>query len=356
MLIVTGHPKKKRKIKIQQSRMPKVIIIADRQVENVCRDVVIYANSCQSDFDFYLIPQINSDNSPLDKPNLEVIDALEYLDTRKKQSKYENDDLIIGFYNGILKATSYGLSNLYCAGSRYDEEYPCISVISLKYLGWNILEEKYNYEVQNHSILHLIVCGIIGAYTHLRAHNDIGCLLDFNQRLTSFNLKLQKGYYLCSKSEFGCYEKIKNERYGNSIIRLCEKFKNNNYQTVINEIVMGDKIQVGDITNNSGQITIGKKINISNSIEERKVFAEKIEDLIRIIRQENISDENKQSLITNFYKVKDEIVEEENPDKLRIKKWLTNTKRVIDNIVLTYEASQAILWIYTGFNFITQNI
>ncbi len=336
--------------------MPKVIIIADRQVENVCRDVVIYANSCQGDFNFYLTPQINSDNSPLDKPNLEVFEALEYLEKTKKQSKYENDDLVISFYDGILQATSHGLSNLFCAGSRYDEEYPCTAVISLKYLGWNILEEKYNYEIQKHSILHLIVCGIIGAYTHLTPHKDIGCLLDLNLRLPSFNLKLQKGYYLCSKSEYGCYDKIKNEKYGNSIIRLCEKFKNNNYQTIINEIVMGDKIQVGDITNNSGQIAIGKNINISNSTEDRKALAEKIDDLIRIIRQENISEENKQSLITNFDKVREEIIDEENPDKSRIEKWLINTKRVIETIVLTHEASQAILWIYSGFNFITQNI
>lgn len=336
--------------------MPKVIIIADRHVENVCQNVVIYANSCQSDFNFYLIPQIDSDSSPLDKPNLEIFEALKYLEKTKKQSKYENNDLIICFYDGVLKATNHGLSNLFCAGSRYDEDYPCTAVISLKYLGWNILEEKYNYEIQKHSILHLIVCGIIGAYTHLTPHNDIGCLLDLNLRLTSFNLKIQKGYYLCSKSEFGCYDKIKNEKYGNSIIRLCEKFKNNNYQTIINEIVMGDKIQVGDITNNSGQIVIGKNINISNSIEDRKTLAEKIDDLIRIIRQENISEENKQSLITNFDKVKEEIVDEKNPDKSKIEKWLINTKRVIETIVLTHEASQAILWIYSGFNFITQNI
>jgi hypothetical protein len=237
--------------------MPKVIIIPDSQVENICRDVVNFANTCQSDFNFYLIPQIKSDNTPLDKSSAEVSDTLKYLDNFKKQNNYDSEDLILTFYNGILKATNHGLSNLFCAGSNVADQYPCTGIISLKYLGWNILEEKYNYEVQKHSILHLIVCGIIGSYTNLKPHSDIGCLLDLNLQLTSFNLKLQRGYYLCSTSEFGCYENIKKEKYGNSIIRLCEKFKSNNYQPIINNI-MGDNIQVGDITNNGGQITVGK--------------------------------------------------------------------------------------------------
>lgn len=254
--------------------MPKVIIIPDRQIENICRDAVNFANTCQSDFNFYLIPQIKSENTPLDKPNAEVSDILEYLDNIKKQNNYENEDLVLTFYNGILKATNVGYSNLYCAGSNVTEQYPCTGVISLKYLGWNILEEKYNYEVQKHSILHLIVCGIIGSYTTLTAHEDVGCLLDFNQQLTSFNLKLQRGYYLCSTTEFGCYENIKKEKYGNSIIRLCEKFKSNNYQTIINNI-MGDNFQVGDITNNSGQINVGKSIKSKTEVNGNDEQAEK---------------------------------------------------------------------------------
>jgi len=239
--------------------MPRVIIIPDRQIEYICRDAVYFANTCQGDFNFYLIPQIKSDDTPLDKPSAEVSNILNYLDNIKKQYNYYSEDLVLAFYNGFLKATNAGYSNLYYAGSNVTEQYPCTGVISLKYLEWNILKEKYNYEVQKHSILHLIVCGIIGSYTNLTAHKDIGCLLDFNQRLTSFNLKLQRGYYLCSTTEFGCYENIQKGTYGNSIIRLCEKFKINNYQTIVNNI-MGDNFQVGDITNNSGQINVGKEI------------------------------------------------------------------------------------------------
>jgi hypothetical protein len=244
--------------------MPKVIIIPYNQIEKVCQDTMTFANTCQSDFTFYVLPPTNKVDSILNGHTAEVFDILKYLEEQKLNYGYETDDLILTFYNGVLQASNHGLSNLFCAGSRYDEEYPCTAVISLKYLGWEVLEEKYNYEIQKHSILHLIICGIIGAYTHLQAHSDIGCLLDMNLRLSSFNLKLRRGYYLCSANEFGCYDKIQREKYGKAILQLCDRFKVGNYQTIIKELIVGDKIEVGDISNNSGQIIIGKNIGISD--------------------------------------------------------------------------------------------
>lgn len=205
--------------------MPKVIIIPDCQIERVCQDAVNFANTCQSDFTFYLIPPISDTNSPLIKPTLDISEGLEYLDNIKKEQNFEEEDFILSFYNGVLSANEHGVSNLFLAGSRYDEKHPCTGIISLKYLGWHVLEEKYNYELQKHSILHLIVCGMIGSYTHIDAHKDIGCLLDRNMLLTNFNLKLERGYHFCSKNEFDCYNKIKNEKYGKSILRLCDSFK-----------------------------------------------------------------------------------------------------------------------------------
>lgn len=338
--------------------MPKVIIIPDRQVESICRDAVSFANTCQSDFDFYLIPQTETDKSPFKNQSIEVFDGLKYLEEQKTKYSYDKEDLVLTFYNGILKATSYGLSNLFCAGSNIDDEFPCTGIISLKYLNWDILEEKYNYEVQKHSILHLIVCSIIGSYTKLQAHRqNIGCLLDLNLNLTAFNIKLQKGYYLCSSTEFGCYDKLRKEKYGNSIIRLCEKFKTSNYQTIINNI-MGDNIQVGNISNNSGQIVIGKDVYISSSKEDNNAIAQKILEIQTLLREETeLTEENKQSAITNFDKVREEILEQsEPPNKSKIHKWLTNTKNVLENFVLANHTREAIHWVYEQFHFIIQNI
>ncbi|POY36445.1 hypothetical protein C3K47_11930 [Solitalea longa] len=123
-----------------------------------------------------------------------------------------------------------------------------------------------------------------------------------------------------------------------------------------NEIVMGDKIEVGNISNNSGQIIIGKEIRISDSLNGKQETFEKIEELIKLIRQEpNISDEQRQNLITNFDKVKEEVLEEM-PDKSKIFKWLSNTKRTLENLVLTHEAIDAINWVYKNLNFLIQQI
>jgi hypothetical protein len=334
--------------------MPKVIIIPFNQVDKVCRDAMLFANSCQSDFAFEIFPQGKIDRAILNRSSAEVVDMLEYLDKLKTDFGYEKDDLLLAFYNGVLKASSHRLANLYCAGARYDEDYPCTAVISLKYLGWDILEEKYNYDVQKHSILHLIIAGMIGAYTHLEAHDDIGCLLDFNLSLTSFNLKLKRGYYLCSSGEFGCYDQIEKEKYGSAILRLCDAFKTSNYQTIIQEIIMGDKIHVGDIKNNSGQIIVGKNIKISNSLNERKEIAGKIDDLIKLLRQETtIDEEQRQSLITSFDKVREEISEEEKPDQKKIYKWLLGTKTALEYLVLSHHVMEAIHWVYDSLNFIT---
>lgn len=61
--------------------MPKVIIIPYNQIEKVCQDAMTFANSCQSDFTFYLIPQTKMLNSPLNKKRVEFIEILEHLES-----------------------------------------------------------------------------------------------------------------------------------------------------------------------------------------------------------------------------------------------------------------------------------
>jgi hypothetical protein len=119
-----------------------------------------------------------------------------------------------------------------------------------------------------------------------------------------------------------------------------------------NEIIMGHKIQVGDITNNSGQIIIGKDIKLSDSLNGKNETAEKISELIELIRSErNVDDKQKQILITNFDKVKEELFEEL-PSKPKIFKWLSNTKEVLEKLVFSHEVTQAVSWVYKNLNFI----
>jgi hypothetical protein len=122
-----------------------------------------------------------------------------------------------------------------------------------------------------------------------------------------------------------------------------------------NEIVMGNKIQVGDISNNSGQIIIGNNIKISESLDKKKEVANKISELIDIIRkQQEIDLGKRQTLITNFDKVQEELFEEE-PSKKNIFKWLSKTKEVLESLVLGHEVMQAVEWIYLNLNFMPQD-
>jgi len=119
-----------------------------------------------------------------------------------------------------------------------------------------------------------------------------------------------------------------------------------------NEIIMGHKIQVGDITGNSGQIIIGNDIKISDSLNSKNETADKISDLIELIRQEQVLDTNqKQTLITNFDKVKEEVLEEK-PDKSKIFKWLSATRGILENLVLSHHVTEAVHWVYNNLNFL----
>jgi hypothetical protein len=142
---------------------------------------------------------------------------------------------------------------------------------------------------------------------------------------------------------------------------LSETHKQANTTHIKNEIiigdkVMGDKIKVGDISNNSGAIVIGKDIKIADSLSDKKESSEKIEELISLIRTEmNIDEEQKKTLITNFDKVKEEVLKEK-PDKSKVYKWLSNTKAVLENLVLSHHLTEAVHWVSDNLNFVIHQI
>lgn len=122
------------------------------------------------------------------------------------------------------------------------------------------------------------------------------------------------------------------------------------------EIIMGDKIVVGDISNNTGQILIGKDIRIADSLNGKMECSQKIEELIDLIRAEkNIDEKQKQTLITNFDKVKEEVLEKK-PDKSKIFKWLSNVKVAIENVVLSHHLTEAVHWVSDNLNFVIHQI
>ena len=253
--------------------MPKVLILPHYQYESEFENFLSEANTTQSDFKFYLLPPDGGNNSPLKKPLADYLEVLGFLDSQKKQMNLGKEDLLLAFYDGVITALDHGLANLFIAGANVEELYPCTAAVSLRFISWGILEQKYDYSLQRHALFHLVMCCLIGGYTKVAAHNQTyGCLLDFNNELVSFNQKLQMGYYLCSSSQSGCYDAMQSERYGRSIIRLCKVLKegidHKKLQIIIQELIVRNSVhQYGSGDNIAGDKVMGNKIGtqINNS-------------------------------------------------------------------------------------------
>jgi hypothetical protein len=130
-------------------------------------------------------------------------------------------------------------------------------------------------------------------------------------------------------------------------------FRSTNIQNIYN---MGDTLNVGNISGNSGEIIIGKDIKISESFNDRKETLDKINEVIELIGQENnYSYEQKQSLISNFENVKAELLKAQ-ADKSRIYKWLSNTKEILENMIFVHHVVKAVNWVYYNLNFVISQL
>jgi hypothetical protein len=270
--------------------MPKVLILPHYQYEGEFTNFLDQANATQADFKFYLLPPEGGNSSPLKKPRADYLEILEFLDSQKKRLDLDKEDLLIAFYDGVITALDRGLTNLFIAGANIEEEvYPCTAAVSLQFISWGILEQKYDYSLQRHALFHLVMCCLIGGYTKIGKHEETyGCLLDFNNHLISFNRKLQMGYYLCSSSQHGCYEAMRSERYGNSIMRLCKVLKNGidqkKLEVIIRELVMGDKFE--QISNSTivNRSQVDNAFNSSTS-ESKKTLTEAAAEIRELLKQ-----------------------------------------------------------------------
>jgi hypothetical protein len=114
-------------------------------------------------------------------------------------------------------------------------------------------------------------------------------------------------------------------------------------------ILQGEEVLYENNSDNSDH----SQITISNSFNKRKEQITKLKEVIDLLKQEKeINEEDKQNLITNFDKIKEELTDEETPNKSMIYKWFSNTKRILENVVLAHHTNEAIHWIYENFNFV----
>jgi hypothetical protein len=326
--------------------MPRVFVVPHHENEALFPKIAMLGNAAQGDFKFHILPPDQGLDSPLRSTKSDFRHLLLHLEKTRSNFGGASDDLIVAFFDGILTAEEAGLSNLFMAGARYDEPTPCTAVISLRFISWGILEQKFDYELQRHALLHLIVCGLLGAYTHVDAHHETyGCLLDFNARLFDFNRKLQRGYHLCSPAEGGCYEKVQKERYGNSIIQLCSTFKyeinQEKLQVVIGDLVMGDKF---DRIQNATIINKSTVVNAFNAVQER-LDSKTAEALLQVAELiEKSKNPAAASLFDNFNK---ELVES-SQDKTKLKQYWDGLVAVLPSVATLGDAAAKIARLFLG--------
>lgn len=130
----------------------------------------------------------------------------------------------------------------------------------------------------------------------------------------------------------------------------------------------GNNIPKNIVASNSSNIIFGNNnlyennsdhsiIKITNSFNKKKEQIYKLEEIIKLLKEEkNIQTQIKRKLITNFDKIKVEIADEEQPNKSKIFKWFSNIKKVLENVVLSKESTEAIQWICDNLNFVIHKI
>lgn len=208
-----------------------VVAIADKSMKNLIAPLVERANSAQRDFKFSVSEEIDPGLVRIPKKNLVGEKGCKILYELKAQYNLRDEDLLILLYKGNLSSED-GERNLFSMASGITDSEPGVAIISLKFLQWNILEDKYNDEIKAHAIFHLILWSTIGAYTSLDDHDEtLGCIMDYCNNLKDFNEMIGKKYHFCD--EKNCFKKIKRERLGDSILAIANELRKEYVKTVL---------------------------------------------------------------------------------------------------------------------------
>jgi len=126
--------------------------------------------------------------------------------------------------------------------------------------------------------------------------------------------------------------------------------KPHNYiATNSSRLIQGEAITYED---NSDQSVI----TISNSFNVKKEQIDKLNEVVSLLKRDSIDDDKRQEAMANFDKIKEELSEEENPDKSKIFKWLNKTKKALENLILSHDTVEAINWVYHSFNFLKDQV
>lgn len=111
------------------------------------------------------------------------------------------------------------------------------------------------------------------------------------------------------------------------------------------------------LANNSQGVTqganiqdINTSIKIANSFKSRETQINEIIKLIELTKNDENNNDDSQIIIKNLTKVKDELEDEEKPDKLRIEKWLKSARQCFENSNFASETTKSGNKVFESFN------
>lgn len=210
----------------------KILIYPDKNLRFLFMDLIPKLNS-QYQFNFELLKELKVLEDIVTKEKIDFNIEKDIISKFKTENNFEDTDLIILFSYNQLSDSKYKVANLFLAGRGINEDNKCTAIASLNNVNWRLFSNEYNYEIQKHSLLHILICALIPTYCEINPHFEtLGCLLDVNIKLSDFKEKISKGYFLCKEKE--CFDKVEKSKYGNSILQLCHTFK---YNTISSDYV-----------------------------------------------------------------------------------------------------------------------
>lgn len=130
----------------------------------------------------------------------------------------------------------------------------------------------------------------------------------------------------------------------NLIVQTGGVMDSKNYRAIASSgVIQGDNNEIKDVK-------IDTSIKIGNSFNEIKSQIEGLEKLIGILKHETmLNPDQRDSVIKDFEKVKDELLEEKYPDKSRIKKWLERAKNGLEIAKLSNELIEIVKIVFASF-------
>jgi hypothetical protein len=132
-----------------------------------------------------------------------------------------DEDLLIQYIDALLEYKARSLSNLFLAGSSLSETIPRVATISSSFIHRHILPVDPSYLTQRNAIYHLTVCCIAGAFLEMEAHEDRGCLMDFNNYTPDISHKIDAGYLFCEH----CSRIVEKNPLGYALFKICDALK-----------------------------------------------------------------------------------------------------------------------------------